>query len=210
MKVVTEATVCLAKTTRFIKKNFSTIKKALYIILIFFFILISFSGYFLGKELPGNQRFLRVSTSSMEPSIKKDSIILIKEKIEYQENEVITYRPELLIIGPELPDSITHRVIDKQKFSQEQWYYQTKGDHNIIADGWIKHSQVMGKVIFRVPYSISKLILRFLEPKWLRVVALWFSLVYILIIEGKKIIEELNKKPLNMKLPKKTNKRTIQ
>lgn len=176
--------------------NFSTIKKAFYFFLIVLFVFISLSGYALGKELPGNQRFLRVSTNSMEPSIKKDSIILIKRKEEYQENDVITYRPEVSVVIHEFPDSITHRIIGKKKFSQDQWYYQTKGDHNAIADGWIKQSQVMGKAILLIPHAISKLILSFLEPRWLRITALWLPLIFILITEVKNIAKEVlnNKK----------------
>ncbi len=176
-----------------LKNNFPTIKKVLYFFLIIFFVLISLSGYVLGKKLPGDQRFLRVSTVSMEPSIKKDSIILIKRKEEYHENDVITYRPEPLVVIQKSPESITHRIISKKKFSQEQWYYQTKGDHNTIADGWIKQSQVMGKVIFLMPRMISKLILYFLEPRWLRITTLWLPLIFILITEGTNIAKEIFK-----------------
>jgi|GEM_PF-5553678 len=206
MKMVVKTRIYWTKSLSLINNNFWVIKKTAYVSLLFFFILISLSGYFLGKELPGNQRFLRVTTSSMEPSIKKDSIILIKKMDNYLENEVVTFRPESLTVGPELPNSITHRIINKQKFSQEQWYYQTKGDHNFIADGWIKHSQVIGKVIFKVPQLISKLIFRFLEPRWLRVATLWISLVYIMITEGKKVTNEL-KKPSKKNLHKQVKKR---
>lgn len=82
--------------------------------------------------------FFNVSTGSMEPYLKQNDIIVIKEGKEYKENDVVTYRME---------DSyVTHRII-----SIDGDNIITKGDNNNTFDKVIDKSLIIGVLVKVLP-----------------------------------------------------------
>ena len=75
-------------------------------------------------------------TGSMEPTIEKDELIIIKEQKAYQVGDIATY---VDVYG----NLITHRIeyLDKQDFV-------TKGDDNEISDESTNVKNIQGKVIY--------------------------------------------------------------
>ncbi|MFP4022593.1 MAG: signal peptidase I [Candidatus Paceibacterota bacterium] len=88
-----------------------------------------------------------VQSGSMEPEIKTGSMIFIRSADEYKVGDVITFKPEIEDRTP-----ITHRIIDKDVVNDEDVFI-TKGDANRTSDMQpINEKEIMGKMIFSVPY----------------------------------------------------------
>lgn len=98
-------------------------------------------------KIPGNYKVLVVQSGSMEPKIKLRGLVIIKPFKDYQKGDVIT------ISKPADPKtSVTHRIIDI-KTKNKKTFYITKGDANKTADTEERLKEnVLGKVIFTVPY----------------------------------------------------------
>lgn len=98
-------------------------------------------------KLPGNYKLFVVQSGSMEPSLKKMGIILVKPQNDYQKGDIVT------VMEPANPKvSLTHRISgvvnEKEKIS-----YITKGDANKDADTEKRPKEnVVGKVLFTIPY----------------------------------------------------------
>ena len=89
-----------------------------------------------------------ISTSSMEPTLNEEDIIIIKKckEEELEKGDIITYKIDDGNI-------ITHRIIDI--LDEEDWgekQYVTKGDNNNIEDSeHILFSEIEGKMIIKIP-----------------------------------------------------------
>ena len=83
-----------------------------------------------------NMRIYRVGSGSMEPYLKINSLILIKESNDYKINDIITYQN-----GDEY---ITHRII-----SINDDEIVTKGDANNKEDDPITKDKIVGKLIYK-------------------------------------------------------------
>lgn len=83
-----------------------------------------------------NMRIYRVGSGSMEPYLKINSLILIKESNDYKINDIITYQN-----GDEY---ITHRII-----SINDDEVITKGDANNKEDDPITKDKIVGKLIYK-------------------------------------------------------------
>ena len=81
--------------------------------------------------------FFEVKTGSMEPTIKKNDIVIVKLKQKIKENDVITYKKNEYFV--------THRVIKK-----EENKIITKGDKNNKNDQPIENKDVIGKVVYTI------------------------------------------------------------
>ena len=79
-----------------------------------------------------------VATGSMEPTIKKEDIILVKRMNDYQQDDIITFVKE--------GSYITHRII-----SIDGNNFITKGDANNTSDPAIPKDIVLGKVLHIFP-----------------------------------------------------------
>ncbi len=79
-----------------------------------------------------------VATGSMEPTIKKEDIILVKKMDDYKEDDIITFVKE--------GSYITHRIM---QISDNN--YITRGDANNTDDPAIPKEIVIGKVIHIFP-----------------------------------------------------------
>jgi signal peptidase I len=98
--------------------------------------------------ITGNIKFLTVLSGSMEPAIHTGSVVVVKPMGEYAVGDVITFGPNTRTKPP-----TTHRVVEV-KDSNGQISFVTKGDANNAPDQTaIVKNQVIGKVVFDVPYA---------------------------------------------------------
>ncbi len=94
-----------------------------------------------------------VEGNSMLPTYEEGDLVIIYGKdVEHIEvGEVIVFR-----VGFEgAPDFVIHRVVAIKETSGDL-YFKTKGDNNPFNDtelwGWIPEENIVGVVIFRIPY----------------------------------------------------------
>lgn len=105
---------------------------------------------------------LLVGSGSMEPELKVNDVIIIKEQENYSKNDVITFNTN----GNSL---VTHRILEKEGMS-----YITKGDNNnSIDEEIVSQNQIEGKVIYN-----SK-VLKFIYNNWLFII---IAIIILLII----------------------------
>lgn len=125
--------------------------KKIYQIFYYFFIIAVFViGALLLTTLfktPGNYQVKIVKSGSMEPAIMTGSIIVIKPSPEYKVGEIITFGKD---DKRNIPTS--HRI-NATRMEQGKMLYTTKGDSNNSPDGKeISQNEIIGKVIFKMPY----------------------------------------------------------
>lgn len=98
-------------------------------------------------SLPSGVRVLTVQSGSMEPNIKKGSVVLISPSEHYSVGDVVTFGQ---ISKSEMP--ITHRI--KEVLTQNgKTLFITKGDNNPVQDMLaISQENIIGKVRIEVPY----------------------------------------------------------
>ena len=78
--------------------------------------------------------FFKVTTGSMDPTIKENDIIIVSTNDTYNVNDIITYRDDA--------NFITHRII-----MMDGDILITKGDANNATDQEVNKSDVIGKVV---------------------------------------------------------------
>lgn len=130
----------------------------IFMVVMIFLIITTAQSRFTGRE-PGlfNHRIYVVDSGSMSPTIKVDSMIIVKElePREINKMDIITY------YGHDKNSRVTHRaveVIDNGKV------FTTKGDANEVEDPMpVEGDNLIGKVVFTIPY-IGK-VFRFLNTE---------------------------------------------
>jgi len=132
-----------------IKKVGSLVYKTIFILLILIVIVILLSTF----NLPGNIKLFTVQTGSMEPTIRKGSIVIIKPSSSYIKDDVIT------VVDPNNSKiSVTHRIFNIETIDGKT-VYVTKGDANNTTDLELRLKEnILGKVLFSIPvigYVIS-------------------------------------------------------
>ncbi len=105
-----------------------------------------------GKGYEPKLSIYTIVSPSMTPTIKVyDAIINVRidKPEDIKKGDVITFiSTSLLTPGT----TITHRVVGITEDSDGNVCYQTKGDYNSVADqSCAKFSNVIGKVVFRIP-----------------------------------------------------------
>lgn len=97
--------------------------------------------------IPGNIQIKIVQSGSMEPAIKTGAIAILKPANEYRVGDVVTFGEDTKTKVP-----TTHRIVADRVASGE-FLYTTKGDANEDPDPKeIKKKDIIGKVLFSVPY----------------------------------------------------------
>ena len=99
----------------------------------------------------GKQRLLVVESGSMEPTIKTGSVIVTIPSKTYKPGDIITFK-----INSGDKELVTHRIEFKEFLSgvNNNPVYLTSGDANKTFDSQkIKNENIIGKVIFTVPYA---------------------------------------------------------
>jgi signal peptidase len=98
--------------------------------------------------ITGNFKVLIVQSGSMEPVIHTGSVVIVKPAADYKIGDIITFGPNTKTKAP-----TTHRIADI-KVQDGIPIYITKGDANNAPDvKEIRKSEIIGKVLFSVPYA---------------------------------------------------------
>lgn len=98
-------------------------------------------------DLAGYSLF-RVVTGSMEPTIPVGSLLLSRnvEISQVQEKDIICFRAQDSQIFGKM---MTHRVVEVQTEADGSVSFVTKGDANLVSDGYfVTESEFVGKVIW--------------------------------------------------------------
>ena len=81
-------------------------------------------------------QIFRVSSGSMEPTIKVNNLIVSKKQDEYHEGDIVTYKKD--------KEYITHRIVN---ISGDE--VTTRGDANNTNDKPFSKSDIVGKYVYR-------------------------------------------------------------
>jgi signal peptidase len=88
-----------------------------------------------------------ILSESMVPKFNMGDLIIVKNSDEYIVGDVITYTLQLGDV-----DTITHRIVEKNKNTAGETIFKTKGDNNKEKDTWVARPDLIkGKVIFSIP-----------------------------------------------------------
>lgn len=121
--------------------------KIIYSIIIAFIVLIALLLIVSVLPITGNYKVMTVISGSMAPAIKAGSLVMVKPVSDYKIGDVITFGPYSKTKAP-----TSHRIYDIKVVDNEPRYI-TKGDVNNAPDAReIKKSDILGKVLFSVPY----------------------------------------------------------
>lgn len=88
---------------------------------------------------------LTVLTGSMEPTYSPGDMVVAVPQDGYQVGDVVTFQP---VSGD--PTLITHRIVGVRLGTETT--YITRGDANGADDDPLSAEQVMGRVIYHIPY----------------------------------------------------------
>ncbi|HEY4558032.1 MAG TPA: signal peptidase I [Enteractinococcus sp.] len=89
---------------------------------------------------------LAVLSGSMEPTYSPGDMVISVPQEDYAIGDVVTFQP---VSGD--PTLVTHRIVG-HRGGDHGVSYVTRGDANANEDDPIVHAQIMGKVIYHVPY----------------------------------------------------------
>ena len=93
----------------------------------------------------GPLHFMTVSGNSMEPAITANDIVVVIPAITQPSvGDIITYRHHF---QSDEGSTITHRVVEVAEEG-----YITKGDANEVPDGMVAPEDVIGIMVFKIPF----------------------------------------------------------
>jgi signal peptidase len=185
------------------KTKKSTIKRILKAFSVIWYILLMCVvitlGYFIIRsritnKVPviGNYAILKVVTSSMETTIHKNQIVLVKQvpADQIKVSDVISYYQNLGENEKEIV--ITHRVTEIIKDSETQRIlFKTKGDANSAEDAWdVPGEKVIGVVDFGYPALVN--VLSFVSNPLGIVVLVIFPLGLVLVSDFVSLFKVIN------------------
>lgn len=131
-----------------IKQILGIVLIAVFLICFIYILFIRISG---GAPGMFGYNLLRVSSASMEPELNVGEIIVVKEvdPATLQLGDVITYRGEERDFAGKL---ITHQISKEPYEKDGVYYFTTRGiQPNLVDDPEIDETQVLGKVIYKLP-----------------------------------------------------------
>ncbi|HEY8443738.1 MAG TPA: signal peptidase I [Clostridia bacterium] len=145
----------------------------------------------------GNYAILKVMTGSMETTIKKNQIVLVKKVSveDIKESDVISYYHQIGDDDNKKEIVITHRVTEiiTDPDTKEVKAFKTKGDANSTEDLWdVPKEKVIGVVDFGHPELVK--ILSFISNPLGIVVLVIFPLGIILISDFASLVKVINQK----------------
>lgn len=118
----------------------------------------------------GGVKALNVLTGSMEPTIKKGSLVFVKETPlkDFVVSDIVCYRPN------DGTSKVTHRVVEINENNE----LITQGDANNAKDpGTVSEKELVGKVIFQISYIGS--ILFFLKKNIIITIIIACTLLFL-------------------------------
>lgn len=127
-----------------------------------------------------------VLSGSMEPAIGTGSVVFTLPRDSYSVGDVITFQIDQKTNVP-----TTHRIVEV-KADPVGDVYTTRGDNNDVNDfTTVRQNQVLGKVLFHVPYL--GFILEFAKTPLGFLVLIGLPAVMIVVEEIKKIVAEVKR-----------------
>lgn len=130
------------------KNMFKKIFKAIYYLILAVIAIIAVFLILSVIPIKGGIKTLVVLSGSMEPKIHTGSVVVVKPEKEYKVGDVITFGENTKTKKP-----TSHRIYEI-KDSDGVKTYITKGDANNAPDQKpVAESEIMGKVLFSVPYA---------------------------------------------------------
>ncbi|MGL6057136.1 MAG: signal peptidase I [Culicoidibacterales bacterium] len=127
-------------------------------------------------------QFYAVTSGSMEPTIATGSLVLVnKTASNFSEGDIVTF-----LVGNQV---VTHRIIAVEETS-DRVGYATQGDaNNAIDPGQRTVDQIIGKVLFGIPY-LGTLIL-FIQQNLLSLVGVsLIGYVAVALFQGQQKIKK--------------------
>lgn len=125
-----------------------------------------------------NFRVFIDNTSSMMPTIKPGSVVIIQKTGTYQKGDIVTFKSD--------PISTTHRIF-KIVNRDGKDFFITKGDNNNVLDNdQTPAENIIGKVIFIIPYL--GMLLTFLKTQLGLSLLIFLPTVIIILVELRKIL----------------------
>lgn len=119
--------------------------------------------------------YFEVASGSMEPTIEKQDVVVVKLNEEYGNDDIITFIDN--------GDFITHRVKEMRDNT-----VLTMGDANNVSDALVDKANVIGKVVYIIPHlGIWKQVL--LTPKVLILICLTMIVFTFTFSFDKKIVD---------------------
>ncbi len=157
--------------------------KILYYIFLSFLALIALLFVISIFPITGNIKFLIVQSGSMEPKVNMGGIVMVKPADNYEIGDIISFQS-----GKEI---VTHRI-EEIRVIKGKPFYTTKGDANNAPDRKeISKSEVMGKVLFDLPYL--GYVIDFIKKPLGFILIIMIPVLFIIIDEIKKIRLEVKK-----------------
>jgi len=127
-----------------------------------------------------------VLSGSMNPEIKKGSVVVVKPVDDYKIGDIITFGES------KQKDPTTHRI-EEIKVVGGIPVYITKGDANNAPDRKeISKKDIIGKVLFDIPYF--GYIVNFAQKPAGFLLLIITPAIAVVIDEGRKVYEEIKKK----------------
>jgi len=135
-----------------IVKTFRIFGKILYWLVLSCLITIALAVAVSAMNLPGGFKLYTVQSGSMAPSVPVGSVVVSKLADVYREGDVITFVSEEYKEVKNPKDTTTHRIVEIEE-KDGKTFYITKGDANEDIDTEERPKEnVLGKVLFSVPY----------------------------------------------------------
>ena len=90
-----------------------------------------------------------IATPSMVPTLMVNDGIIVKRQNDFVVGDIITFDSE----DPSFMGlNITHRVVHKEKLTNGEYVYKTKGDNNNVEDPTtVGLSNIYGKTVLKIP-----------------------------------------------------------
>lgn len=129
-----------------------------------------------------------IISPSMVPNINVYDVVIdikVKKPEDIKINDVITFSSSMPGVNG---GTVTHRVIAISKDSNGEYYYQTKGDNNLVEDSVnVKFENIVGKVVLKIP-GLGNL-QRFMATKAGWLVLVLIPALYIILSDLIKLIK---------------------
>jgi len=162
--------------------NIEKVKKTSYWIFFGFLLIILIFVLFPLLPIKNNYSLRMVTSGSMSPTIKTGAIVMTKPVADYKISDIITFQNGL---GEK--NVVTHRIISHQGDE-----FITQGDANNVADmKLVKEEQIIGKVLFNIPY-VGYWVVLVRRPIGF-ILVLIIPALFIVFDQTKKIIGEVKK-----------------